>query len=119
MEAVYSSYRGERKELAEATHLTPRGLTLKEFNSPASKVIPKLIRTRIADNIRMESLPVSLLVAGFDASGKGHIFSVSDYEDRGRPRRHDIPGYCAIGSGGDGAMYMMTYREAAHRFLSD
>jgi len=53
-------------------------------------------------------LQISLLTAGFDENGVGHIFTVSN---PGLYARHDIPGFHAIGSGSFGAYYMLLYRE--------
>jgi len=107
---VFESYQEKRVKEAEARYLTPLGWTLRKFNSPASRVIPDATRANITYMLQNYSLSVSLLVAGFDIRGRGHIFSVYDRDNRGNPRRHDIPGYHAIGSGGFGARYMMAYR---------
>jgi len=113
MNAFNAAYAKERREIAEAMHLTPRGWTTGTFNSRAAKIIPKQVRKEISDKLRNQPLEVSLLVVGFDGAGKGHIFSLDDYEHRGRSRRQDIPGFHAIGSGAPGAIYMMTYREVS------
>ncbi len=110
--AVYESYQGERARQAEAQFLTPLGWTLKTFNSRhSSGVLPDATRVSVANLIQSHFLEVGLLVAGFDGLGRAHIFSVNDYDNRGVPRRWDIPGYHAIGSGGQGASYMMAWRE--------
>jgi len=108
---VAESYREKRAEEAESRYLRPLGWTLAMFNSPSSGAMPNATRTNITYMLQTYSLTVSLLIAGLDASGKGHIFSVDDEDNRGSPRRHDIPGYHAIGSGGFGAEYMMAYRD--------
>jgi 20S proteasome alpha/beta subunit len=113
MEAFNSNFANEREDVAEAMHLVPRGWTVKSFNSRAAEIIPKRYRKEIAEKFYGQTIEVSLLVAGFDASGKGHIFSIDEFEHRGHARRHDIPGFHAIGSGADGAIYMMTYREVS------
>jgi 20S proteasome alpha/beta subunit len=112
--SVYGSYIQKREELAEAQFLTPLGWTMKTFNSSeSSSVIPDASRVALANRIQSFYLPVSLLVAGFDGEGHGHIFSLDDYDNRGAPRRWDIPGYHSIGSGGQGATYMMAWREVS------
>jgi hypothetical protein len=114
MSDVYDSYVKERIGVAESMHLVPRGWTVNTFNSRASsEVIPERTRKEIADKLHNQRLEVSLLVAGFDGSGKGHIFSLDEYEHRARPRKQDIPGFHAVGSGAGGALYMMTYRDAS------
>jgi 20S proteasome alpha/beta subunit len=110
--AIFSTYIEQRARQAEAQFLTPLGWTLNYFNSNESNgVIPDATRVSVANEIRNHYLQVSFLVAGFDEDGKGHIFSVSDYVNRGVPQRWDIPGYHAIGSGGHGAHYMLAWRE--------
>ncbi len=53
-------------------------------------------------------LSVQLLIAGFDDTGLGHIFTVSN---PGLYQRWDVPGFHAIGSGSFGAYYMLLWRE--------
>jgi 20S proteasome alpha/beta subunit len=108
--ALVESFREKRMAEAEAQHLAPRGWTLKRFNSPSSKVLPESLRIELSDLLREHTIPVDILIAGFDHQGEGHIFTVSDEDNRGEARRYDIPGFCAIGSGSAGADYMMTYR---------
>jgi 20S proteasome alpha/beta subunit len=112
--AVVQSYGEKRSSEAEAIHLIPRGLTLEQLNSPASaNAIPDTLRVELREKISSHYLGVCLLVVGFDVKKKGHIFSVWDAVERGRPCRHDIPGYHAIGSGAHGAIYMMAYRNVS------
>jgi 20S proteasome alpha/beta subunit len=111
--AVYEAYCKERTEQSEAMYLTPQGWTIGEFNSSKASIIPEAAREEIAVKIARHTVEVSLLVAGFDTRGKGHIFSVDDFEQRAKPRIQDLPGYHAIGSGSDAAIYMMAYREVS------
>jgi hypothetical protein len=111
--AMYESYCGERTSQSEALYLSPRGWTLKDFNSVKASILPESLREEIGTKISSIKVEVSLLVAGFDNKGKGHIFSVDDYEDRGKPRSQDLPGYHAIGSGANAASYMMAFREVS------
>lgn len=114
IQAVVRAYQEKRLNQAEAIHLTPRGWSLIEFNSVQSvNVIPSALRIELDFKIQAHHLSLTLLVAGFDRHGLGHIFSVDDYDHRASARRHDIPGYHAIGSGSQGAMYMMAYREVS------
>ena len=99
MKIVYDCYCEKRGALAESIHLNPLGWTLKDFNSSTSSVIPQTSREEIVTKIRNTRLDVGLIVAGFDGRGKGHIFTVDDDDYRAHPRRHDRPGYHAIGSG--------------------
>ena len=114
MDCVYECYSKEREKVAEAVYLKPRGWTISTFNSRASVgIIPKRTRKELGDKFSNQKLEVTFLIAGFDGSGKGHIFSLDEYEHRGHPRKQDIPGFHAIGSGGPGAIYMMTYRDVS------
>jgi hypothetical protein len=113
IKAVYESYDSERKRQSEAVYLAPRGWTLKDFNSPKVSILPESTRKELGTKIAGRKVEASFLVAGFDIRGMGHIFSVDDYEERGKPRMQDLPGYHAIGSGSDAAMYMMAYREVS------
>jgi len=108
--AVVGSYREKRLADAASQHLAPRGWTLEAFNSPASNALPESLRLSLDAAIESHRLDLELLVAGFDRHGQGHIFSVTDYDNRGAARRFDIPGFQAIGSGSHGANYMMMYR---------
>jgi len=109
---LHECYVTKRTAEAEAQFLTPLGWTLQSFNSNQSTgVIPDATRVSVSNRIQNHFLQVSLLAAGFDGSGHGHIFAVDDYDGRGIPRRTDIPGYHAIGSGSQGATYMMAWRE--------
>jgi len=113
MRTIYDSYCAERNAQAEAVYLAPLGWKMGQFNSPLSSVILPSSRKEIAAKIADYRLDVGLLVAGFDDRGEGHLFTLDDDDNRGRPQRHDIPGYRAIGSGSYGAMYMMAYREVS------
>ena len=112
---VQESFRTKRAELAEAMYLAPRGWTLKQFNNSSSVgVISPALRATIEESIQSYLLPVSLIVAGFDARNVGHILSIrDDYYggNRGAVQRHDVPGFHSIGSGSYGAIYMMTFRK--------
>jgi 20S proteasome alpha/beta subunit len=107
-EAVKLAFAQKRMENATALYLTPIGWDIERFTKEGSSLLPDFeqIKAKIDDY----SLAIELLVAGFD-SGKGYVFSLQGYgENRGVPRRSDIPGFDAIGSGSVGAMYMMYYR---------
>lgn len=115
IEAVETSYFQKRAELAEVLYLKPRGLTLAQFNSTdgAPGWLSESLRATIGDSMQAYAMPVSLLVAGFDDKKRGHIFSIEDGDYRGSARRHDIPGFQAIGSGSIGASYLMNFRKVS------
>jgi 20S proteasome alpha/beta subunit len=101
------AFREKRAEEAEALHLAPIGWTLRKLNSPSSQVLPESVRLNLIYQIQSYSLPISLLVVGFDGSSRGHIFSIEDGPaSKGIPQRHDLPGYYSIGSGSFGALYI-------------
>jgi hypothetical protein len=109
--AVCDAYNSERAKRAEAMHLAPIGWSLQKLNSPASKILPKSMRVRLLEKVQRESLGLSLLVAGFDGSGKSHLFTVADRQEEGAcSDRHNFPGFSSIGSGSDAALLMMMHR---------
>lgn len=112
-DVFYDCYAEERGEQAEAIHLAPIGWTRRTFNSSRASVLPESTREELLTKIDAHQVEVGFIVAGFDSLGNGHIFSVDDSEQRGKPRIQDLPGYHAIGSGGAAAAYMMGYREVS------
>lgn len=113
MESLCSSYQQERLRLAESEHLIPRGWTTKRFNSRQSTILSEELRWELGNRLENTRLGVDFLVAGFDAGKKGYVFTVSDDQGRAKPKRHDIPGFSAIGSGAEGALYIMMYRKVS------
>jgi 20S proteasome alpha/beta subunit len=108
-EAVKVAFARKRMENAEALYLTPIGWDVSRFNAEGNALLPDF--THIKTKIEDYSLPIELLVAGFDA-GSGHIFTLyGSGETRGVPHRADIPGFASIGSGAIASMYMMYYRD--------
>jgi len=103
--AMEEAWAEKRLEAAEALYLRPRGMTVPDFlkerlQNPDSASVKDL------DNkVSSHEFSLHLLVAGFD-NGDGRIFSLYD-EDRGRSRRHDVPGFHAVGSGWVSAIRMM------------
>ena len=100
----------ESKRMADAVavHLTPIGWTLAEFNKTGYQVLPNA--AQIQESIQRYASPIHLLVAGFHQE-EAYLFDVSgDEYSKGIPRRLDIPGFQAIGSGSTAASFMMFYR---------
>src|SRR5271166_2593196 len=109
-EVVTEAYMEKRDADAESLYLKPLGWTLKKFNTAIGRsVIPDQLRVELYAKIMRHQLNLSLLVAGFQRS-KGYIFHIGN-RTHGIAKRCDIPGFCAIGSGGIGAEYMMFYRD--------
>jgi hypothetical protein len=111
MQAVWMAYKAERLKVVEAVHLSPIGWTLDEFKSPAAEIIPAWKRVELLKKMEDEKLGVSLLVAGFDGQGKGHIFNIRRHYEP--PERNQSPGFQSIGSGSDAADWMLMYRSAS------
>lgn len=108
-EAVKIAFAKKRMENAEALYLTPIGWEIERFNAEGNNLLPDF--TEIKTKIDNYTLPIELLVAGFD-NGKGYVFTLYGYgENRGIPQRSDIPGFASIGSGAIASMYMMYYRD--------
>jgi 20S proteasome alpha/beta subunit len=110
MNVVQRNYELIRMRRAEARYLKPLGWTIDRFNKDGSALLPNFLdlQSRIGEH----ELSVQLLVAGFDRklSPWARIFTI-DPSDRGIPRRHDLPGFAAIGSGAIPAEYMMHFKD--------
>jgi len=111
IDAVLQAYQAQRNTDATTVYLSPRGLTLKEFKAERSKNPDSNFIRGLDQEIYNHEFEMELLVAGFDQTGQGRIFSMRSWPRRGSPRRHDIPGFHAIGSGSDAAIHMMYSRE--------
>lgn len=101
-EAVTKAYGEELVKVKEERHLRPNKLDWEKFqrNDPPlftdhvyEQIKSQLDETRISSD--PNQAPV-LLVAGFDSSGPGHIFSV---DHPGTEFGHDLIGFHAIGTG--------------------
>jgi len=108
MQVMSDNYQKKRIDSAEAHYLKTRGWTMGQFVAEGNNGLPPTVFQEIDQQIQRYRLEVSLLVGGFDRQGVGHVFSV---DNPGVTRRHDIPGYHAIGNGMFGALYFMYYRE--------
>jgi hypothetical protein len=101
----------ERQTQIEAVYLRPRGWSLETFQQQAPS-LPKSLVTQTIEQLYGHDMPIELLLAGFDRLGYGYLFTI--YGNSMYPRRHDNPGYAAIGSGGEAAMYWMGYRDIGY-----
>ena len=108
MQVISDNYQKKRLDLIEALYLKTRGWTMEQFVAKGHNNLPPTVFVEIDQAVQQYKLDISLLVGGFDCNGVGHIFSV---DNPGITRRHDIPGYYAIGNGMFGALYFMYYRE--------
>jgi hypothetical protein len=110
IKCVTDAFKKKRIEDAEALYLAPRGWTLDEFKQFGQQRMPLNLYLQIDNQMERSQLEITLLVAGFDDSGYGHIFTV---HDPGIAVRHNVIGFEAIGSGGVAATSMLFYRKAA------
>jgi hypothetical protein len=113
MEVIRESYERKRSEEAESLYLKPIGWDIASFNAGGQNSLSDF--GEIKANLANYSLSIELLVAGF-SEGRGYVFSLVGYgSEKGLIKRHDIPGFSSIGSGGTGAVYMMYYREMSYK----
>ena len=113
MEAIQESYERKRLEEAERLYLRPIGWDIGSLSDGGHSGLPDFgeIKSRVADH----SLSIELLVAGF-SEGKACVFSLLGYgNEKGLTKRHDVPGFHSIGSGGWGASFMMYYRDMSYK----
>ena len=112
MEVMQRNYNLVRMKRAESEWLKPIGWTLERFNREGKALLPnfEVLQSRLHEY----ELRVEILVAGFDQRRlpPAKIFTMS-WQDRGIPKRQDIPGFAAIGSGAIAAEYMMFFRDVA------
>jgi|HubBroStandDraft_4_1064222.scaffolds.fasta_scaffold00042_4 20S proteasome alpha/beta subunit len=108
---VSECVQNERQAEVEAQYLRPRGWTFDTFQRQAPH-LPKKLVTSVVNEVNSHDMPISLLLAGFDRLGYGYLFTV--YGTSMYPRRHDNPGYTAIGSGSEAAQYWMGYRDIGY-----
>jgi len=99
---------------ADREILAKEGYNSATFRDEAPKKLPDAIYREIRDRRKAYSLNASVIVAGFDDEGKGHILSCHGYSYWDKQfvvQNHDMVGYYAIGSGADGALWMMSYKD--------
>ena len=97
MDAIRESYDKKKIEEAETLYLKPIGWDIASFNAGGKTNLPDFgeIKARIADY----AFNIELLVAGF-SGGKGYVFALyGSGPEKGLIKRHDVPGFYAIGSG--------------------
>ncbi len=110
IKCMTNAFKKKRIEDAEALYLAPRGWTLDEFKKDGHARMPLPLYMQIDSQLERNELQITLLVAGFDDFGRGHIFTV---HDPGIAERHDAFGFHSIGSGGVNATNMLFYRKAS------
>jgi hypothetical protein len=90
-----------RRERAETLHLAPLGLTLDTFLERQRTMLPSLVLD-LEQRLQDVELGVEAIIAGVDAAGAPHIYSVGGFKagrENAEPICHDHSGFCAVGSG--------------------
>jgi ATP-dependent protease HslVU (ClpYQ) peptidase subunit len=113
--AVVKAYR-ERLETEETNTVLGRyGLTMERFLTDGLQRFGPSEFSRILQKTEQISLGASgleFLVAGYDAKGNPHIFSVTD---PGRVENHNVTGFWAIGSGQNAALASLFFHSYNRR----
>ena len=112
MAVVQRNYELTRIRRAEAFHLKPIGWIIERFTREGAAALPNFLE--LQSKLQDYELSIQMLVAGFDRKlgPPAKIFTI-DSSDKGIPRRHDIPGFAAIGSGAIAAEYMMHFKDVS------
>ncbi len=108
-EVMEEAWAEKRLEEAEALYLRPRGMTLDDFKKERLQNPDSASVQDLDSRVSRHEFSLHLLVVGFD-NGEGRIFSLYR-EDRGIAKRHDAPGFHAVGSGWVSAVHMMYLRD--------
>ena len=108
IEQTVEACKCKRMKDAETKYLSSRGWTMEKFRTEGLALLGQSSYDELDLRLQNAELSITMLVAGFDEDGIGHLFSVSD---PGQHQRHDLNGFHAIGSGEFGAYYMMLWRE--------
>lgn len=97
---MIAAYKYVRLRYAEDLVLAPIGLTLDELKNG-------LWNSELIGRLNDVNLGCEFLIAGFDWSGHGYVFSI---EHPGIARNHNVTGYAAIGSGAFGAISSLLFQ---------
>jgi hypothetical protein len=97
----------------ERAYLKKEGYTSETFRDEAPKKMAEEIYIELRERRLRHSLKAEIIIAGFDEQGAAHILSCNGFvgADQFVPANHDSEGFSAIGSGADGATWMMRYRD--------
>lgn len=112
--AIVQAYQEKENAEAESLYLRPLGLSLESFNQNGIKYFSDVERRELRRKLSEHELSIELLIAGFEGQ-RGVIFTMPGGEQHTRVTRQDNPGFAAIGSGGEGAEYMMMYRDVGYK----
>jgi hypothetical protein len=106
MEAFRSSYQEHLAQLVESKVLSRWRLTTKEFFERGREKFGDDVFDSMCAAIEQLKLECSLMVAGVDEEGMGHIFTV---RNPGIVESRDVPGFWAIGNGDYAALSMLGF----------
>ena len=109
--AVLNAYHEERRALVMETHLSVYGLDMPTFLANGDTMFGEAGYAQLRERIEQTHLECSLLVAGFDAHGVGHLCAIGD---PGNLQYLDSMGCWAIGSGDSVAVSRLSIRGQAH-----
>jgi len=104
-----------RKRKIEAKILKKMGFTIASFQTKGKKALTESVYYDLASEIRREELSLTFLLAGFDASKKGHIRVVTSDDC---PQDFDMLGFAAIGSGAATALASLAFAKDHCSLLS-
>ena len=104
------AYQEQRQEVIEDRLLSPFDMNLQEFKKEGRSQLPPKEYASIVEEIRRINLGCMFLVYGFDEKKRPHIFVV---DNPGQVSVWDKPGFCAIGSGSETAMAMLSHLRQA------
>jgi hypothetical protein len=106
--AFVAAFQEYRKEEITDRYLMPHELTPQRFLDEGRRLLGLSLFTDVWNQTTNHEVKCSFLVAGFDRSGDGHIFTV---EDPGTCTNYDSLGFWAIGSGQSQALSSIFFSE--------
>jgi 20S proteasome alpha/beta subunit len=97
----------------EWAYLKKSGYTSETFRDEAASRMQEGDYEALRSLRNRHNLNAYIILAGFDAEGTSHILSCHGFNGTGQfvTQNHDMLGYWAIGSGAEGAMWMMSYKD--------
>lgn len=95
-QACAVAFQEHRRRILENTYLSSYGLDMPKFLKEGRRLFGTVLFSQMCSQISAHEILCEFLVAGFDAKGYPHIFTV---EDPGVARVYDSMNFWAIGSG--------------------
>ena len=75
---IQKAYVSQREEKIEAEYLRPRGWTIKSFYDEHARALPGEITFAVDRQIATYEHELSVIVAGVDEQGQGHVYGISN-----------------------------------------